>query len=132
MRPACPQCPRGTGGSRRRRTGWTRSGRPSRAPRPSSGLLELRALHHDRVHALVVPEEGADVLRVDPQLPQVPLADLRFPVNPRVARSRDSSCCPAIVMFFATSSRNFSWITQKLHTAMSWTELLYSSATARS
>ncbi len=37
-----------------------------------------------------------------------------------------------MVMFFATSSRNFSWITQKLHTAMSWTELLYSSATARS
>src|SRR5512136_1528740 len=84
MRPACPLCPRGRGGSPRPRRGSTRAACPARAPppSPSSGLLELRALHHDRVHALVVPEEGPDVLRIDAELLQVPLADLRLPREP--------------------------------------------------
>src|SRR5207244_12696874 len=54
------------------------------------------------------------------------------PLHPRVARRKQASEFPDTEMFFAISSRNRSWKTQKLQTAMLWTFSLYSSVTALS
>src|SRR5712692_513490 len=57
---------------------------------------------------------------------------LASPLQPRVARRKQASGFPDTVTFFAISSRNRSWKTQKLHTAMLWTFAWYSSVTALS
>src|SRR3990172_5229859 len=45
------------------------------------------------------------------------------PLQPRGARRKQTIEWPETVMFFAISSRNLSWKTQKLQTAMLWTLL---------
>src|SRR5437899_13102223 len=52
------------------------------------------------------------------------------PLQPRVASRKHASELPATEMFFAIYSRNVSWNTQKLQTAMLLTFALYSSVTA--
>src|SRR5439155_709401 len=42
------------------------------------------------------------------------------PLQPRVARRKQARAFPASVTFFAISSRNRSWKTQKWHAAMLW------------
>src|SRR5256885_2177284 len=98
----------------------------------SAVSLDPRAAHDERVDALVVPQEGTHVVLVDVHLGHVLRGDLRLPAPSAGGEGKQASEFPDTEMFFAISSRNRSWKTQKLHTAMSWTFSLYSFVTVLS